>query len=321
MKPFLFTLMVLWATACCGQQINVFYLKNNGSYVNNVDSAEYTRVINAPDSGSALYKVSEYYKNGKKKLTGTSSAINPPRFKGPCLTFYPNGNRQGSYTYDGGVPVGSAYDYYPNGKLYRMIKYPDSVVRGNNHFKDNYLIIDNLDSVGKVQVAESKGYYRGFDEKFSYIKEQGPVNNGLREGAWKGEDKTLKLTFIETYKNNELLSGSATDSSSLTTTYSGARMTSPQFEGGYAAFSRYIRDHIIYPNDARAHDIEGIVILQFVLEKDGSVTEIKVLRSVSKSLDEEAVRVIRESPKWIPGTRFGRPVRVSYAVPVNFKLQ
>lgn len=321
MKFLLTAVTLFFATLCNAQLISVFYLKNNGKYVDKLDSADYVRMINTPDSGSALFNVFEYYKNGQNKSIGKSTKINPPRYVGQYVSFYPSGKRESNYRYQDGALVGNAYDYYPNGKIYRIIKYPDSLVRGDNHFVNNYLITANLDSAGNAQVTDGQGYYKGFNSKFAYVDEEGPVKDGKRDGTWKGLDKNLKLTFTETYKDNQLLSGTATDSTGTITTYTGSRMTSPKFNGGDAAFGRYLGSHIIYPDDARRNDIEGIVVLQFVIEKDGKVTNVQVQKSVSKSLDEEAERVIRNSPKWIPGTRFGKPVRVSYAVPINFALR
>lgn len=317
----IFTLSLFFAVLACYAQENVYFLKNNGKYVDKVDSADYIRIVKPPDSGSTLFNVTEYYKAGKVKSIGKSAKINPPRYIGQYISFYPSGKRESNYRYQDGAPVGNAYDYYPNGKIYRIIKYPDSLVRGDNHFVNNYLITANLDSTGNAQVTDGQGYYKGFNSKFAYVDEEGPVKDGKRDGTWKGLDKNLKLTFTETYQDNQLLSGTATDSTGTITTYTGSRMTSPKFNGGDVAFGRYLGSHIIYPDDARKNDIEGIVVLQFVIEKDGKITNVQVQKSVSKSLDVEAERVIRNSPKWIPGTRFGKPVRVTYAVPINFALR
>jgi TonB family protein len=95
----------------------------------------------------------------------------------------------------------------------------------------------------------------------------------------------------------------------------------PQFKGGVPGFGRYLSNHIEYPTYARQNNIQGRVVLTFVVEKSGQVTEVKVTKSVSKELDAEAARVLNASPKWVPGTRFGRAVRVIYSVPVAFALQ
>ena len=96
----------------------------------------------------------------------------------------------------------------------------------------------------------------------------------------------------------------------------------PEFPGGAQAMMRYIAENIKYPVIAQENGIQGRVICQFVVEKDGKVSDIQVVRSSGEaSLDKEAQRVIGSMPKWKPGKQRGKPVRVKYTLPVNFRLQ
>ena len=95
----------------------------------------------------------------------------------------------------------------------------------------------------------------------------------------------------------------------------------PQFPGGEAALMKFLSSHINYPPMAAENNVQGKVILQFVVEMDGHVGEVKIARAVDKDLDKEAVRVVKSLPKFTPGRQNGHPVRVWYTLPVNFKLQ
>ena len=95
----------------------------------------------------------------------------------------------------------------------------------------------------------------------------------------------------------------------------------PRFQGGEAALMKYINSHINYPPAAAMNKIEGNVVVQFVVKKDGSIGEVKVVRSVEKNLDREAVRVIKSLPKFTPGRQNGEAVNVWYTLPVPFKLK
>ena len=96
----------------------------------------------------------------------------------------------------------------------------------------------------------------------------------------------------------------------------------PEFPGGQQALFKYLSDNIKYPVIAQENGIQGRVICQFVVNKDGSIVDVEVVRSGGDpSLDKEAIRVIKSMPKWKPGKQRGKPVRVKYTVPVNFKLQ
>ncbi len=94
----------------------------------------------------------------------------------------------------------------------------------------------------------------------------------------------------------------------------------PVFPGGEAALMMFIRDNISYPPEAEEKNIQGKVIVQFVVDTVGQVGVVKVVRSVDAELDQEAVRVVKTIPRFIPGTRLGKPVNVWYTLPVNFKL-
>lgn len=95
----------------------------------------------------------------------------------------------------------------------------------------------------------------------------------------------------------------------------------PQFPGGPQALFEYLSTHIKYPVVAEENGVQGRVIVTFVVERDGSITDVKVAKSVDPSLDKEAQRVVKSMPNWIPGKQNGAAVRVKYTVPVTFRLQ
>lgn len=95
----------------------------------------------------------------------------------------------------------------------------------------------------------------------------------------------------------------------------------PDFPGGDAARMKFLRDNIKYPQIARESGIQGTVYVTFVVEKDGRVTDIRVLRGIGGGCDEEAVRVIKAMPRWQPGKQRGKPVRVQFNMPIKFTLQ
>ncbi len=95
----------------------------------------------------------------------------------------------------------------------------------------------------------------------------------------------------------------------------------PLYPGGNAAMMKFLGDNINYPVEAQEKGIQGRVITNFVVEKDGSLSDIQVIRGVDPLLDAEAVRVIQSMPKWKPGTQKGETVRVRFTLPVVFRLQ
>ncbi|MBU1369049.1 MAG: TonB family protein [Bacteroidetes bacterium] len=95
----------------------------------------------------------------------------------------------------------------------------------------------------------------------------------------------------------------------------------PEFPGGPAKMMEYIAKNIKYPAMARESGIQGRVFVNFVVEPDGSVSNVKILRGIGGGCDEEAIRVVKSMPKWTPGRQRGKAVRVSFNLPVRFTLQ
>ena len=95
----------------------------------------------------------------------------------------------------------------------------------------------------------------------------------------------------------------------------------PSFPGGQAALFQWLSSNLKYPVVAEDNGVQGRVIVTFVVERDGSITDVKVVKSVDPSLDKEAVRLVKSMPKWIPGKQKGEAVRVKYTVPVTFRLK
>ena len=95
----------------------------------------------------------------------------------------------------------------------------------------------------------------------------------------------------------------------------------PQFPGGDQAMMKFVAENVQYPQEARDKEISGRVLVSFIVEKDGSIADVKVVKGIGGGCDEEAVRVVKAMPKWKPGKDKGKPVRVSYMMPFTFKLQ
>ena len=96
--------------------------------------------------------------------------------------------------------------------------------------------------------------------------------------------------------------------------------TMPQFPGGPGALMKYLAANIKYPASAITAKKQGLVIVTFVIQKDGSVTNARIAKSVDPELDAEALRIVKAMPNWTPGTQDGKPVNVKYTIPVKFSL-
>ena len=130
-------------------------------------------------------------------------------------------------------------------------------------------------------------------------------------------DKRHRKIIVENVYENPV---SNTANGNDDTVYRSAEQM-PRFPGGEAALMKYLESHINYPPEAAKNNVQGHVIVQFVVKKDGSIGEVKVVRSLEKDLDKEAIRVIKSLPNFTPGRQDGKAVSVWYTLPVSFKLK
>jgi periplasmic protein TonB len=152
------------------------------------------------------------------------------------------------------------------------------------------------------------------------VKEQPPTVKEL-EVADPGQktvkgDPNAEIKIDEPVGNSDVKQVTEEDPNKIFT----AVEKEPEFPGGIASFYKYLGNNIHYPAVAKENGTQGKVFLAFVVEKDGSLTDIKVARGIGSGCDEEAIRVLKNSPHWKPGIQNGRPVRVSYTIPVTFAL-
>jgi periplasmic protein TonB len=97
--------------------------------------------------------------------------------------------------------------------------------------------------------------------------------------------------------------------------------TAPEFPGGQIRLNDYLDKHLVYPKRAKKKRLEGKVFAQFAVEEDGTLTSIRISKSLSKECDEEVIRLLKNSPKWIPATENGKPVKNWMVLPIEFSLK
>lgn len=181
-------------------------------------------------------------------------------------------------------------------------------------------------SVTKEYIRYSYIYDRvgNWISKTIYSIKQGDIEVKHKDGV-----ETREITYYDMGDNNKLTNRNTENISSgqtLNTNINSNRIYDvveemPVFPGGSSALIRYIASNVRYPAYAEENEITGNVYVSFVIERDGSVTDVRVTKGVDPSLDKEAVRVVRNMPKWIPGKQNGSPVRVEYSILFPFRMQ
>ena len=311
MKHFgiIFILLSVIHSRGAGQQ-NVYFMKNDGREVSVKDSADFIRIIKAPDSGSVFYPVLEYYTNNQRKFVGQVSAYEPWLvFQGPTISYFNTGKRKANIEYKDGLPNGLGYFYFETGRLWKTVVFSQD---------GSQRIVSAYDSMGKEVIKEGSGYLIERNEETGEQSE-GYYRDGVKEGLWKGQSEAGDWTFEEIFLAGQLKEGKRYSPSGQVFTYS-VPSEPPKFPGGDDAFGRFLSRTLKYPTEARNARIIGRVTVEFNVEADGKLTDVHVVGPVHYLLDREAVRVLRMSPRWIPGKKRGLPTPVTLRVPISFNL-
>lgn len=321
-------LFIFQAAKAKGPDSLIFYFNKSGKVVESKDSAEYYRVILPPDTNidRDLYRVYDYYANGKLKRVATSLNTAPRLIlDGTCIDFFRNGNRKSIIPFKNGRVYGSVTNYYPNGKLYDILKIDNYFGAAYEPYYNNYYpdfdfkfsveVTEMRDSTGNVLAANGTGHIIIYDSDFKKILVQGDMKHNKKEGDWTGPIVDSGR-FVCTFHRNALKEGLSYMNSGNRYTFKQAS-TNVQFTGD-VPFQDFIKKNLQYPESARKHKVNGSVLIGFYVETNGTVSDVKVIRGLFKSLDDEALRVISLSPLWAPATAFGIPFRSHQTVTVSF---
>ncbi|TWI98219.1 TonB family protein [Mucilaginibacter frigoritolerans] len=318
LKPILITITGILLMSTVFAQKNdssVYYLNKKGAVVNTKDDADYKMVFLPPDSiiDKSLFIIKGYYKSGKLKLLGYSKTNNLNlKFQGKVTVFFPDGHKMRITNYENGEMIGDIIEYYPNGMFYNR-----ETITKLATGEEKTSLQDCSDSNGKVLAKNGNGTWLKLNSELTKVKEEGPVINGIEEGEWHSR-KSDSVEIITEYKNGKIVS--------VASLYkSGEKIYSyvekaPEFPGGSEGFSKFIGSNVKYPAEAKKNAVQGKVMISFVVEKDGSLSEIKTIKGIGSGCDEEAVIVMKLSPKWEPGIHNGKAVRVLLTLPITFLL-
>jgi TonB family protein len=231
-------------------------------------------------------------------------------FEGIFMTFYPNSHFQSRFHVKNNMPYGNMINYYPDGKIY-------NIVNVDNIKNPKY--VECRDIYGAVLANNGYGRWVIYDKDFKNEVFKGIIKDSVKVGEWSGIDSG-KTVYINTYENGTFVSGVYYDKSGGKHTYNKEEVE-PSFGDGPGTFNDYLAQTVQYPNYDIAHKISGKVKVTFVVEKDGTVTNVKVLSAPDGFLAVAVVQAVQSSPLWNPGMRNGQALRVQYTISFDFKLK
>ncbi|MBC7913052.1 MAG: energy transducer TonB [Pyrinomonadaceae bacterium] len=226
-------------------------------------------------------------------------------------------------TFKNGKPLGDRYEYYANGKLRLRMTHLENANQPHGQASDfgksKFSLWEYLDSAGVQFVKDGNGFYKTFDNDLP-INEEGNYVNGFKDGAWKGFFNKTDASYEEIFDKGKFISGKAKWDDGSIHTYTKFE-EQPDYPGGIKNFYEYVGRTYKFTPEAKKVGVRGSVVVTFVVEEDGSLTDFMILRDLGYGTGQEAIRVLRGSRNWIPGRQHGVPVRVSYTLPLALNIR
>ena len=305
-KTFISFIGISWCSSLFGQDI--LYRQSYNSSLSFSGKAPIYELKSQRDT------VLRYF-TGSHILALKSSSSNG-KLNGEVVKYYSNGSVYELSRYDDGLRVDTVRRWHRNGNFMGLF-----VPTKEESLGDPALtrVITFYDSLGGQTVVNGKGnLFSVHPITFEY--ERGEVSNGFKDGSWEGGSVGRGHIFQEEYENGELVSGNSIDDEGNTYYYEQFEEEA-SFAGGLAVYDQFLSKNLRYPKKAQRQGVQGEVSVYFIVEKDGSLTNIQVVNGIGAGCDREAVRVMSLSPKWNPGKQRGQVVRQAMVQILNFKFK
>ncbi|WP_437921899.1 TonB family protein [Sphingobacterium sp. LRF_L2] len=331
---FTFSFLLFFSTTSA-QYLRVSYYDKDGKEITDKEESFFYRIIATDDKSPNLFKYLEYYTKGdtQKTIATLKNERTTHSKVGEALSYYPNGQLfEKEYFSDNHTLIDSSYTYYENGILFmkRLHKSkavsltqegnkPSSSKNEENNNSIEYLLVQ--DSLGNILAKNGNGILVITDLlNKNRLTEQGPILNNQKNGEWKGSFKTY--SYEEEWEEGKLIRGITKDSTGAETTYDEDNYEiMPEYPGGYNALRMFVANNYQYPNRAIRAGVSGTIQIEFIVNKDGSMSDFKIRNDLGFGTGDAAIRALKMAQKkWRPGVQRGRAVRVAYTLPITLNL-
>lgn len=281
----------------------VIYLDSN-SVETTDENYKYIRVIKEYfSSNKKTYTVKDYYKSQKLQMIGTSSDRDILKEEGPFVYYYENGNKESAVSYSKTKKTGKEFNWYEDGNPKSELEY----------FRKRDEVLFKVNSFWNPEkeqtVINGNGHLKEVNEE---VEQSGKIKNGLPDGIWKGKSIETQCIFTENYENGKLISGVSIDSLNIGHHYKIIFQEAAP-KSGMQSFYRSISQNMDLPEN----NICGNMYIYFIINKEGTLIELRVLKGLSTVLNERAIATIISAGKWNPRLIRGIPAQGSYSIPIT----
>ena len=270
---------------------------------------KYIRIVENYNKQPDLFLFTEYYRSGTISMKAISTNKEEWRFEGSRIDFYENGNKKRETEYRKNQINEKQEEWYENGekKSEKIIKTDSKTLVPTTQ------IIQYWDNNKEQKVVDGNGFYEEINQG---TIEKGEIKNNRRQGVWTGKSKITNSTFTESYENGELISGISIDNNNIEYPYE-VVFVKPVYKEGMMAFYQYIGKNYRLPSNVRSNPGERPkLIASFNVDTDGKIIDINIIKDLGLGTGEEAIRVLKKSPNWLPGTLRGIAAKIKYNLPI-----
>ena len=286
----LFIIFFIGSNISFGKDTITVYYDSDWEKVRSIKKAVYYRKAFKDTQGQ--YIVKDYFLNGDLQMSGTYITKKFEIKNGTFIYYYDNGQKKSEYNYVKNKRYGDCATWFDSGQIASKSSYDANGKTGKwiEWFKDG-----------------------GTDNEEHFL-------NDLKHGECTYYHYSGKISAIEYYTNGKFIRSRYFDEQGSELPENLSKEVDPEFVGGEDMMARFIQDNIKYPSQAVKKNIKGTSYIHFIVQTDGSLSDVKVLKSAHPLLDAEAIRVIKKMPNWIPGKQYNRVVRVKFVLPIRFNI-
>lgn len=280
------------------------------------EKAYYGKTIYYPDSAHKPIQVEELYaSNNNLKLRGTVIDILANNFFGKKYEYYENGNLKSEIMLlDNLRQIDTAYYYHPNGKIKSIFYYPFTINSNEKYTISSPLYLLYADSTGKELLKDGNGF--AVDESSAYS--EGNYVNHKKEGQWKGHFSDKKYTFVETFKDNKIISGISTDLIGNEISYDSTTFKKdPMYPGGMEKLMKFVTNNFLYPRESQGKHITGIIEVFFEIDDTGQPKNFNILNDVGYGTAKATLSLMKKMKKWSPAIGRGVPSHIFFTLPIR----
>jgi len=277
--------------------------------------SRFYRIIKDYKLNKANYTILEYSRSGTLQTKFFSNPKNNFTQQDEVTYYYENGNIKSVINYTQGRPNGKDLEWYENGNKKLEAIYITDEEKGTTQHKINQF----WDINGIQKVINGEGDYdENIYKTLNFLNTfgSGKIKNGFKDSIWQGWIGSPETKYAENYKKGKFISGKIVDKNNIERNYDILEKR-PLPKRGVQDFYNYIGRNLKLPNEVTQNKINGVILVAFIVDKDGKIVEPKILKPMGYGLDEEVIGVITNYENWFPGQQRGINVRTLYTLPVT----